>query len=164
MNGTEKRSWDRPASSDPGAAEGEAFATPRRVYGRRNGSASRRERFLVALTPQGARNSGALVKRDGILVYVRKVDSARHMLRLPEPSWAVDEEKLYEAQAEGADRVEIHDETGSVWWASIAYFLERGQRFDRGWGAQVRLPLSHFSFLPANSVTLQPRLFAEAGR
>jgi len=85
------------------------------------------------------------------------------MLRLPEPSWAVDEEKLREAQAEGADRVEIHDEAGRVWWTSIAYFLDRGQRFDRGWGAQVRLPVSHFSFFPPDTAARQLALFAEAG-
>jgi hypothetical protein len=150
----------------PPTAEGGGVHTPPPgLYSRggRASSAPPRPRTLTALTPQGAKRSGALVERGGSLVYVRKVDSARHMLRLPEPSWAVDEEKLHEAQAEGADRVEIHDEAGRVWWTSVAYFLSRGQRFDRGWGAQVRLPVSHFSFLPPDTAARQLALFGGIG-
>lgn len=117
---------------------------------------------MVALTPQGTKRTGRLVERAGVLTFVRKVDSARHMLRLPEPSWAVDEKKLHEARAAGAERVEVHDEQGRVWWTEIRYLLERGERFDRGWGAQIRLPLPLWSFVPAaTEVHRQMGLFAE---
>ncbi len=126
---------------------------------------SRRAKLLVAVTPQGVKTSGALVERSGGLSWVRKVDSTRHMLRLPEPSWAVDEEKLLEAQAAGATRVEVHDECGRCWWTPLAHFLSHGKRFNRGHGWQVRLRLSEWSFLPTDSVSKeQLGLFAEVGR
>ncbi len=170
MTQIRKSRRDRLPGRAPAAENGGAAKPPPPGLYRRGGRASSepprkvgRPRFLTALTPQGERRSGELVERGGSLVYVRQVDSTRHMLRLPEPSWAVDEEKLHEAQAEGADRVEIHDEAGRVWWTSIAYFLSRGQRFDRGWGAQVRLPVSHFSFLPPDTAARQLALFGGIG-
>jgi len=102
--------------------------------------------LLVAMTPQGARRGGLLVDREGVVTLVRIVDFERHLLRLPEESWAVDERILREAEAEGVERVEIQDERGRMWWTTLTYLLERGERFDRGWGAQVRLPLTHWSF------------------
>lgn len=136
---------------------------PHKGYHGKSRDASRSKRLMVALTPQGARKTGMLAERDGILRYVRKVDSVRHLLRLPEPSWAFDEAKLLEAQRAGAERVEVHDETGKVWWTSLTYVLDRGQRFDRGHGRQVRLALSHWSFLPKDSMSRgQLCLFAEA--
>jgi hypothetical protein len=105
----------------------------------------------VALTPQGAKRTGLLVDRDGALTWVKRVNSALHMLRLPEPSWAFDEAKLLEAEGDGVKRIEVHDEAGNVWWSSLAYVLERGQVFDRGCGRQVRLPLNQWSFLPGGN-------------
>jgi hypothetical protein len=55
--------------------------------------------------------------------------------------------------------VEVEDERGRLWWTNLRHLLERGQRFDRGWGEQVRLPLNQWSFLPAeNSQREQLRL------
>jgi len=89
------------------------------------------------------------VERDGRLVLVRRVDARRHELHYPEPAWGIDAGVLAEAQARGAGTVEVVDrETGNTWWSPIGYMLARGTRLDRGFGRQVALPLTHWSFMP----------------
>jgi len=121
-----------------------------------------KRRNLTALTPQGLKVVGVLEDRDGRLVLVKRVDRQRHLLRLPEPAWAVDAEGLRQAQELGANRVEVRDAArGDTWYSPLDYLLSRGQRFDRGWGQQVALPLHHWSFLPARrgKSARQPSLF-----
>jgi len=106
---------------------------------------------------------GVLEDRDGRLVLVKRVDKQRHLLRLPEPAWAVSAEGLRQAQELGANRVEVRDAArGDTWYSPLDYILERGRHFDRGWGEQVALPLYHWSFLPGKrgGGGGQARLFA----
>jgi len=106
-------------------------------------------RTLTVMTPQGPKPVGFLEDRDGRLVLVRDVDVQRHLLRRPEPAWAVDARGLREAQTLGADRVEVRDaKRGDVWYSPLDYILSAGRHFDRGWGEQVALPLTRWSFLP----------------
>jgi hypothetical protein len=105
-----------------------------------------------------------LCRRDAGLVLRKRVNFDKHCLRLPEPAWAFDAEVLRQAEAAGADRVEVEDDRGRVWWAGLRHLLERGQRFDRGWGEQVRLPLNQWSFLPGDSAARQGVLFREGAR
>jgi hypothetical protein len=101
------------------------------------------------MTPQGLKPVGVLEERNGHLVLVKQVDAERHLLRFPEESWAVDANGLRRAQELGVDRVEVHDRrTGDTWYSPLDYLMNRGRRFNRGWGEQVALPLYHWSFMP----------------
>ena len=112
-------------------------------------------------TPQGAKCAGVLERRGGQLILRKAVDSARHMLRLPEEARAFDLQVLREAEAAGVRQVEVEDERGRLWWVPLAHLLTHGQRFDRGWGEQLALPLRSWSFLPAD--TAARALCAEVG-
>jgi hypothetical protein len=111
--------------------------------------------LLVATTPQGTRAVGRLEQRGDVLVFLKRVDSQRHRLKYPEEAWAVDEAALLEAQAAGATRIEIEDERGRRWWTRLEFLLAEGQVLDRGHGRQVALASLRWSFLPADSVTVQ---------
>lgn len=67
-----------------------------------------------------------------------------HQLRRP-PGWGIDEAILEQARQDGAQIVEILDtETHRVYRASLTDFDRWGLRFNRGFGDQVVLPLSHW--------------------
>jgi len=101
------------------------------------------------MTPQGLKPVGVLEARGGHLVLVKRVDAGRHLLHFPEESWAVDANGLRRAQELGVERVEVSDaRTGNTWHTPLDYLLARGRHFDRGWGEQVALPLTHWSFMP----------------
>lgn len=104
---------------------------------------------MRTMTPQGLKRVGVLEERDGRLVLVRKVDAKRHLLQFPEQSWAVDADGLEQAEALGAERVEVQDaKTGNVWYSPVDYIRSTGHHFNRGWGEQIALPLTRWSFLP----------------
>ena len=105
------------------------------------------------MTPQGPKPVGVVEDRDGRLVLVKRVDVQRHLLRRPEPAWAVDAEGLRQAEHLGVYRVEVQDaKRGDTWHSPLEYVLSSGRRFDRGWGEQVALPLTHWSFMPGRWV------------
>lgn len=71
----------------------------------------------------------------------KRVKGSIHQLRQP-PAWALDAAILEAAIADGARHVVIEDaERGQVYRADIRLFDLHGFRFDRGFGAQVGLPL-----------------------
>jgi hypothetical protein len=89
----------------------------------------------------GGRVVGEVVERK----FVKKAKGSRHMLREPK-GWAVDVRSLDDARDLGAETVEIHDtETGIIYSAPIAQIMVKGFRFDRGFGAQICLPLQFWS-------------------
>lgn len=68
-----------------------------------------------------------------------------HQLKQP-PAWALDVESLRDAERAGAVRVELRDrETRVIWRATIATIRKLGQPIDRGFGAQIALPLAYWS-------------------
>jgi hypothetical protein len=85
-----------------------------------------------------ARGQCAGILRGGWLV--KRVDSSKHQLRRP-PAWAIDEEHFAELQRRGALGVELTDERGQVWRATLDTFEQHGFAFNRGHGEQVALPL-----------------------
>jgi len=94
VNQRHRRPWGQPASSDPGAQNGAAFAVSRGLY-RRGGQGTR----VMVDTATGPRVAGVLVKDgDGQVVFRRLVRGDRHLLRLPEESWCFDEEVLAKAE------------------------------------------------------------------
>ena len=148
----EKSHRDRFGSPDPVAVRGGASAPPFSLYPQRGRASSGRPKkpwALRSMTPQGMKPVGVVEDRDGRLVLVKQVDAERHLLRLPEESWAVDASGLRRAQELGVERVEVSDaRTGNTWHTPLDYLLARGRHFDRGWGEQVALPLSHWSYMP----------------
>ncbi len=112
--------------------------------------------YLKIRTAYGEKVAGVLEYRPEGVVLVKKVKSESHQVRLPRPAWAIDCSVLDRAAVAGAERVEIHDKsTGSLWWSRRADFEDHGEPLDRGWGAQVALDLSWWSFLPRGSKTLE---------
>lgn len=108
--------------------------------------------------------AGALERRGKEVVFIKRVKSELHLLHLPEPSWAFDVAVLKKAEAAGATRVEVHDESGCVWWCDLPYLLKRGELLDRGHGRQVALPLHLWSFLPTENAARQAILSGEVRR
>jgi hypothetical protein len=146
----EKRHRDTVGSQGPVAASGGLASPPRTSYAPSARLSRARRVCLRVSTPQGVKVAGYLEYRGDQVVLVKRVEMQRHLLQRPEPSWAVDAEGLRQAQALGADRVEIREaERGDVWHSPLDYVLRRGRVFDRGWGEQVALPLYHWSFRPA---------------
>ena len=108
-------------------------------------------RTLTALTPQGTRRVGLIVRdSEGRMVLRKEVDEREHLLRFPHEAWAIQVPALEEAEALGVERVEVHDpRTGRLWWCELADFARFGVPFDRGHGLQVALALKFWSFLPS---------------
>lgn len=112
----------KPAAGTAGK-QGMATSTVRHCYYTQNGK--------VAATLEGR----TLKKR---------VRGSAHMLRRP-PGWAIDVAIFEAARQSGALTVEVHDiETRRVYRAPIEAFDLYGIRFNRGFGDQVALPLSHW--------------------
>ena len=66
---------------------------------------------------------------------------SRHFLRKP-PAIALDKGALDRAEQAGAVKVRVVDqETGIVYLATIAHLRRAGLDINRGWGAQLALPL-----------------------
>ena len=77
--------------------------------------------------------------------FYKSVRSSRHMLRRPQ-AWALDCQSLRDAEAAGAERVELHDkDTGDTYTASIAHVWRFGFEFDRKHGAQIGLVLERWT-------------------
>jgi len=75
----------------------------------------------------------------------KRVQASRHFLKRP-AAIAFDVASLREAEAAGAEKVEVTDrETGTVYRAAIGTVWERGWSFNRGYGEQVALALGQWN-------------------
>jgi hypothetical protein len=75
-------------------------------------------------------------------VFKKTVKGSKHFLRKPELSIALDLKSLVRAEELGALYLEIKDsETGILYSVSIAYLRAHGFSVDRGYGAQLALPI-----------------------
>ena len=73
--------------------------------------------------------------------FIKYVKASKHQLRRP-PAWALDFQSLADAEWLGARTVEIIDtEIDLTYTASTARVLDKGFRFNRGFGEQIALPL-----------------------
>ena len=78
-------------------------------------------------------------------IFKKSIEFSKHALRTP-PGLAFDVSTLDDAEKSGADRVEILDrETGQVYRAALSLVRSAGFSINRGFGAQIALPLSYFS-------------------
>ena len=74
----------------------------------------------------------------------KRVRGSMHMLRKP-PAWAIDLQILEAARRDGATRVEITDIEGrKVYTAAVIDFDLHGFKFNRGFGDQIGLALTHW--------------------
>jgi len=94
----------------------------------------------------------------------KTVRASVHMLRAPE-GWAVDLGDLDAAARAGATLLLIEDcESGKQYLASLAVIRRHGIPLDRGFGAQLALPLKRWACFGAETMPfVQARLFGEAG-
>jgi len=101
------------------------------------------------------RNDGFVVGEvDDAGVFRKRVRSSQHFLRTP-PSIAFDQVALAAAEQAGADTLEVIDlDTSTTYRTSIAAFRSGCLILDRGFGAQLALPLRRWSAISAS----QPRL------
>lgn len=137
MNRTTERRWGRPASSDPAAQDGAAFAASTESYHGRGRTASRSRMLFAA----DGRPGGVLVQRPGGAELVKKTSAKKHQLRKPS-AWALDEGVLREAEAGGATVVRVEDrDTGREFVASLSALREHGFPVRRGFGEQRGLEL-----------------------
>lgn len=85
-----------------------------------------------------------------------------HLLRRP-PAVAFDISTLEDARQAGASQVEVSDsDTGAVYRAPMHLILDKGTRFNRGYGEQVYLTLANW-VRPDLGQGEQLALFSEAG-
>jgi len=159
MNRTGRRPWGRPASSNPRAGRGEAFATSRALYHEQDRAG--RGEPLFARTAKGWLPVGHIVERDGVRLFAKRVDSRRHRLLSP-PAYAVSKGVLDRLTAVGAVAVEVTEmDTGRVLRAPLRAFAEEGVSIRRGgFEGQVALPLARWQVEDPR----QGCLFAEAER
>lgn len=76
--------------------------------------------------------------------FFKRVFGSKHFLRRPR-AIALDVQSIYDAQDAGATMAEITDgETGRVYRVALDVMLRDGFHFNRGWGAQVALPVDDF--------------------
>jgi hypothetical protein len=76
--------------------------------------------------------------------FVKKVHSVKHFLHKP-PAIAFDVGSLEQAQKLGATQVKIIDlDSGIVYKVTIELILEKGFRFNRGYGNQIGLTLNYW--------------------
>jgi hypothetical protein len=69
----------------------------------------------------------------------------KHQLQKP-PAWCCDVSVLHEAERLGATQVWIKNvETGMSYYAPLAVFWQRGITINRGFGAQIALPLAFWA-------------------
>lgn len=77
-----------------------------------------------------------------------------HFLKYPELSIAVSTDVLDQLCDRNIETLEFkHSETGTKYRCSLSHFLECGMKFNRGYGEQVRLPLTGFT---VNGKNLKP--------
>ncbi len=75
----------------------------------------------------------------------KTVRKSVHMLHKP-PAWAVDLADLEAAEACGLARLRLEEqEQGHAYEVDLATLRRRGFEFNRGHGAQVALPLEHWT-------------------
>jgi hypothetical protein len=75
----------------------------------------------------------------------RRVKASKHLLRLPEPSWAFDA-NVYAMLRRDFDTVEVADvESGLTYRIGAAHFDQKASRTDRGHGVQLLVPLRHWT-------------------
>ena len=91
---------------------------------------------------------------------VKRVIGSKHMLRTPK-AWAVDVVAYEQAKRAGARYIEIRDrESGITYRVSLDGFLRFGIRLDRGYGAQIALPLEKWTVMnPSDPAGRQLELF-----
>jgi len=93
------------------------------------------------------------VGRDGVL---HKRVKTQNILRLPEPSWCLAVFQVDAAQQDGAHGVELEDERGIRYHASLDLIRAKGTAYQKPpWEPQIRLPLR----LWAIADPAQPELF-----
>jgi len=94
----------------------------------------------VASTPMFSSDGHIVGAVDGI-VFRKTLSGKRHFLRKP-LAIATDALVLEQAQELGAEMIEVRDkDTGDVYRASIQKVMTSGIEIDRGFGAQIALPL-----------------------
>jgi len=144
MNRAQQSPWGRPASANPRAGRGEAFATLGTLYHGR--SRAGRGEPVFARTARGWRPVGRIVERDGVRLFAKRVDSRLHRLLAP-PAYALEEAVLRELAAARVQVVEVTEaDTGRVLRAPVRAFAEQGLPVHRaGFDAQVALPLARWA-------------------
>ena len=123
---------------------------------------------LSSRLPYSQSNSGTPVFVGGRIVghvadgaFRKRVFGSKHFLRRPR-AIALDVQSIHDAQDAGATMAEITDgETGKVYRVSLDRMLRDGFHFNRGWGAQVALPVDDFD---RPDLGEQLGLFAEVTR
>lgn len=94
--------------------------------------------------------------------FMKCVVASKHFLHKPR-AIALDLQSLFDAQQAGATLVKITDiETRNVYTAPIALVLDKGTRFNRGYGNQIHLDLIYWTIKTAKQAQAgQLALFGE---
>jgi hypothetical protein len=78
-------------------------------------------------------------------IFYKKVSGTKHFLRSP-PGIAFDVSSIEAATKAGALFLNVMDgDTGCIYAASLATLGMKGIRLNRGHGAQIALPMAHWS-------------------
>ena len=74
-------------------------------------------------------------------VFIKNLDSNKHFLKKP-PAIAFDVSSINNAMIEGASYVKINDKSSdNSYTATIKDILNKGFKFNRGFGNQIALPI-----------------------
>jgi len=85
-------------------------------------------------------------------VLFKKFKASKHMLRVP-PALAVDYEILKEAQNRGCQYIQLFDsENGEFYVSEISTMITNGFELNRGFNAQIALPLSKWTRSKGSSI------------
>lgn len=77
--------------------------------------------------------------------FIKGVRRSRHMLREPQPSWAIQDTIVGELIRAGVNQIIIYDRESTLEYSiALQDFLEHSFPIDRGYGLQHGCPLSHF--------------------
>ena len=88
---------------------------------------------------------GKVVGRVENKTFWKTIIGSKHLLRKP-PAIAFDEISLDAAERAGAQLVRVRDkENGAIYETTISKIIDKGIRFNRGFGDQVALPLKNWN-------------------
>lgn len=79
-------------------------------------------------------------------VLEKDISSKKHFLHYPEEAIAFTITALHAAQAAGAVYVEVLDtDTGTRYKTTLSKYFDLGEKFNYGWGEQIKLTLPNFT-------------------
>jgi hypothetical protein len=103
-------------------------------------SKKRKHEILGQVIKANGRTVGQVI--DG--VFVKDVSKHKHFLHTPE-AIAYSLDALHAAERAGAEYLDVLDtDTNTHYRASLAMMWDKGEPFNRGWGDQIYLTLSHW--------------------